>query len=187
MKTTIVYLIGRAGTGKYTIAKELAKSGYIICDNQLINYPVFSLLNYDGIKRIPRFAWNAIATIRRGIFDFLRDETTNSYVMTNVLYETPGDRALFYQVEELAQERGSSFVPIKLIILEEENKKRIQNPERILRQKSINVIDTIENELMSFDHLNLLELDVTNLTPKDAASQILKHLESIKEKYIWQN
>ena len=25
----------------YTIAKELAKHGYIICDNQLINYPIF--------------------------------------------------------------------------------------------------------------------------------------------------
>ena len=39
--TNIIYLIGKSGSGKYTIAKELAKHGYIICDNQLINYPVF--------------------------------------------------------------------------------------------------------------------------------------------------
>ena len=43
----IIYLIGYAGTGKYTIAKELEKSGYVICDNQLINNPINALLNYD--------------------------------------------------------------------------------------------------------------------------------------------
>ncbi|HJD60261.1 MAG TPA: hypothetical protein LFW20_06440 [Rickettsia endosymbiont of Omalisus fontisbellaquei] len=42
--TTIIYLIGKPGTGKYTIAKELSKSGYVICDNQLINKPIFALL-----------------------------------------------------------------------------------------------------------------------------------------------
>jgi dephospho-CoA kinase len=34
--TTIIYLIGKPGTGKYTISQELAKSGYVICDNQLV-------------------------------------------------------------------------------------------------------------------------------------------------------
>ena len=33
--TNIIYLIVKSGSGKYTIAKELAKQGYIICDNQL--------------------------------------------------------------------------------------------------------------------------------------------------------
>jgi hypothetical protein len=175
MKTGIIYLIGRAGTGKYTIAKEIAKSGYIICDNQHINNPIFTLLNYDGMERVPRFAWNAIATVRRGIFDFLRDETSNSYVMTNVLYESPGDRALFSQVEELAEERGGFFVPVKLLISEEENRKRIQNPDRRLRKKSINIIDTSENKLMHISHPNLLELDVTNLAAEAAAERILAH------------
>ncbi|HJD62051.1 MAG TPA: hypothetical protein LFW14_00310 [Rickettsia endosymbiont of Degeeriella rufa] len=41
---------------KYTIAKELSKSGYIICDNQLINNPIFALLEYDGFKEIPELA-----------------------------------------------------------------------------------------------------------------------------------
>ena len=36
--TTIIYLTGKPGVGKYTIAKELAaKYGFIVCDNQLIN------------------------------------------------------------------------------------------------------------------------------------------------------
>lgn len=38
-----LYLIGFAGTGKYTIAKELVKFGYKVIDNHLINNPIFSL------------------------------------------------------------------------------------------------------------------------------------------------
>lgn len=36
-----LYLIGFAGTGKYTIAKELAKVGYKLVDNHLINNSIF--------------------------------------------------------------------------------------------------------------------------------------------------
>ncbi|MCC8400282.1 MAG: hypothetical protein LN563_06965 [Rickettsia endosymbiont of Platyusa sonomae] len=54
MATIIIYLIGKPGTGKYTIAKEIARAGYSICDNQHINNPIFSLLNYDGLTPIPR-------------------------------------------------------------------------------------------------------------------------------------
>ena len=49
MKNTIVYLIGYAGTGKYTIAKEIAVlTGAVIVDNQLINTPIFSVIAADG-------------------------------------------------------------------------------------------------------------------------------------------
>ena len=58
--TVILYLIGKAGTGKYTIAKEIEKSGFSLCDNHLINNPIFSLLNLDGQSPVPQFAWDAI-------------------------------------------------------------------------------------------------------------------------------
>ena len=93
-KSHIIYLIGRPGTGKYTIAQELAKSGFIICDNQLINNPIFTLLNYDGFKKIPDFAWTTIGHIRTEIFKFLVKMKQNSYVLTNNLYEDEGDRNL---------------------------------------------------------------------------------------------
>ena len=41
--TVILYLIGTSGTGKYTIATEIAKNNYRICDNQLINHSIFAL------------------------------------------------------------------------------------------------------------------------------------------------
>lgn len=183
MKTGIIYLIGRAGTGKYTIAQEISKSGYIICDNQLINNPIFTLINYDGTQStpLPKFVWDSIYTVRQGVFKFLRAEKTSSYVMTNVLYEDSGDRSLFYQMEEVAEARGGFFAPIKLLISEEENKKRIQNPNRQLRLKSINAIHTTENELINISHPNLLELDVTNLSAADAAQRILEHAATISK------
>ena len=172
--TTAIYLIGKPGTGKYTISKELAKDGYVICDNQLVNNPIFALLNYDGLMPVPENAWNAIARIRNVVFDFIANERDKSYVFTNVLGENAGDHKLFKQVQRIASKRKSLFIPVKLLISEEENKKRIVNIERLHRYKSIDIEDaSAENRLIEISHPNLLELDVTDLSAEDAAGEIL--------------
>ena len=175
--TIILYLIGKPGAGKYSIAKEIKKSGYIICDNQLINNPIFSLLNYDGYMSVPQSAWETIGRIRKNIFDFLSHQPDKSYVLTNVLYEDPGDRQCFQQVERMSLKRNSLFVPVKLIISPEENAKRVQNPERSLRFKSIDPQEAYSKEpLLDIQHPHLLELDVTTLSAKNAAEKILEHV-----------
>ena len=177
-KTTMIYLIGKPGTGKYTIAKELAKSGYVVCDNQLVNNPIFTLLNYDGFGTIPDFAWDTIKRIRDSVFDFMIQEECNNYILTNVLNDDPGDRALFKQVKDLASQRSSLFVPVKLLISEEEHIKRIQQPERLLRYKSISVDDVYADyTLLQPEHPHLLEFDVSELTAQDAAHKVLAHVE----------
>jgi DUF438 domain-containing protein len=176
--SNIIYLIGYSGTGKYTIAKELAKFGYIICDNQLINNPIFSLLNYDGFTDIPDYAWNAIGKIRNIILDFIQTETNKSYILTNVLINDKDDRALFEQVCKMSEKSKSPFFPIKLLITQEENIKRITQLSRRERWKSIDPTDAHhKKDLIEIVHPNLLELDVTNLSPKKAAKIILKHIE----------
>lgn len=175
--TTVIYLIGKPGTGKYTIAKEIAKAGYSICDNQHINNPIFSLLNYDGLTPIPEFAWDTIKHIRDGIFNFLSQETYNNYVLTNCLYEIDGDHKLFNQVQQLASNRKSTFIPVKLLISEEENIMRIQQLDRLLRYKSIDVQDVYPKyPLIQISHSNLFELDVTLLPASEAAKKILQHV-----------
>lgn len=171
--TTIIYLIGKPGTGKYTIAKEIAKHGYSICDNQLANNPIFSLFNYDGLTPIPKFAWDSIKRIRDAIFDFIANEPNNNYVLTNVLLlDDPGDHKLFKQVEQLALKRNSTFIPVKSLISEQENIKRIQNKDRLLHYKSIDLKD-VYLDLIEISHPNLLELDVSALSAKEAAKKIL--------------
>ena len=93
MNNVILYLIGFAGTGKYTIAKELAKHGYKIIDNHLINNPIFSLLDLDEGTPIPDRAWNAIEKIRQVILNFIAQQPPANYVFTNVILEDDEDHA----------------------------------------------------------------------------------------------
>ncbi len=181
--TNIIYLIGKPGTGKYTIAKEIAKAGYRICDNQLVNNPIFELLGYDGLTEIPDFAWDAIGKIRTSIFEFMSIEIVHNYVLTNVLLDDEGDRKLFSQVEEMSAKRGSVFIPVKLLITPEENAKRIQNKERLKRFKSVDPQDAYsEDSLINITHPNLLELDVTNFDVEVASEKILEHIKKHKRK-----
>jgi len=116
----VVYITGRPGFGKYTIAKSLEDYGFITCDNQLMNNPIFELLNYDGYAAIPDYAWDIIRKIREAIFEFLTQERRNSYTLTNNLFEDKGDRELFQRVKQVAHKRGSIFVPVRLLISKDE-------------------------------------------------------------------
>ena len=176
----IIYLIGHPGTGKYTIAQEFAKFGFIICDNQLINNPIFTLLNYDGLGKIPDSGWNAIGRIRTAILDFMATEQNHNYVLTNCLYEEDGDRKCYAQVKDMALKRGSFFAPIKLLISEEEHLKRITEPSRRARWKSIDPEDVYQTlPLITIEHPHLLELDVSHLSAEQVAEKILKHIQSL--------
>ncbi len=177
----IIYLTGRPGVGKYTIAKELAKKyGFIICDNQLINNPIFELLQYDGYAKIPSFAWDSIGKIRNEIFNFLAKVPEKSYVLTNWLEENDGDRKLFERVKDMAEKRGSLFVPVQIEITREEHLKRIIQPERRARWKSINPEHAGDTgPLLSITHPNLMKIDVSNLGAKEVADKIMNHSKII--------
>jgi len=55
LQNTIIVLIGFAGTGKFTIGRELCeRTGAKLIDNHLINNPVFKVLNADGITPLLR-------------------------------------------------------------------------------------------------------------------------------------
>lgn len=179
--TYIIYLFGHPGTGKYTISQELMKHDFIVCDNQLINNPIFALLNYDGFSKIPEFGWDAIGRIRTVVFDFITMEQNHNYVLTNCLYENEGDRDCYIQVETMALKRNSIFIPVKLLISEEEHLRRITVPSRRARWKSIDPQDVYQREqLIHIDHPHLLELDVSALSAAQAAENILEYAFKLK-------
>lgn len=181
-KTIIIYLTGKPGVGKYTIAKELAqKYGFIVCDNQLINNPIFELLQYDGYAHIPDFGWDSIGKIRMEIFDFLTKIPENNYILTNNLYDDNGDKNLYEEVKKMSDARGSLFVPVKLLINQEEHLKRVTNPQRRERWKSIDPQDVYDKTpLLNFTHPHLLNLDVSDLNPETAATRIMDHITKVK-------
>lgn len=180
--TTIIYLTGKPGVGKYTIAKGLAANhGFIVCDNQLINNPIFELLQYDGYANIPDFAWEAIGNIRRCVLKFLAKEIHNSYVLTNNLYEDAGDKVCYAEVVYTAEARGSIFVPVKLLINQDEHLRRVTNPNRRDRWKSIDPQDVYdETPLLFISHPNLFSLNVSNLSLEDAAKAIMNHINELR-------
>jgi hypothetical protein len=171
-KTKIIYLIRRSGTGKYTIAKELAKFGYKIADNHLINNPIIELLGYDGFAKIPGFAWDAMSKIRTAVLDFISEEQNNNYIMTNELLEDPTHHNFYNRVKNAANIRGSLFIPVILYISKEENAKRIANPDRALRYKLLKLNENHDKPLINITDANLLKFDVTSLSAKDAANKI---------------
>jgi hypothetical protein len=183
MPSTIIYLIGKPGVGKYSTAQEIAKSGYRICDNQLVNNPIFSLLNYDGFGAIPEHAWDAIGKVRSCVFDFIASEAGHNYVFTNVLNDDEGDRDLFLQVKGLAAKRASLFIPVTLTVSKEEHLKRVTDPARLLRFKSVDPKEVEDNTIppLPIIHPNLLALDTTSLSPVGAAERILHHAANVPQ------
>lgn len=177
--TNLIYLIGRSGTGKYTIAKELKKQGYVIVDNQLINNPIFSLLKTDDLNSsltVPIEAWNAIGKLRNIVFEFMAQEQTNNYVLTNELFETDeGDHRLFNQIKDMAAVRGSNFMPVKLLISEEENARRIASPGRLERYKSTKIDEKDKHRKLI--EVDMLEIDVSELEAEEVANIIINRLK----------
>jgi hypothetical protein len=185
MNNTIVYLIGYGGTGKYTIAKEIALlTDAVIVDNQLINHPIFSMLGADGKTRLPDSIWPKIESIRRIVLDTIAElaQPQVSFLFTNELYEgKPRDRRWYEDVALLATKRKALFVPVILHCEPEEHYRRVTSPERAVRLKETSADRTRENrrtyQLLRIDHPNCLELDITHLSSTQAAQAILVHVE----------
>jgi hypothetical protein len=185
MQNTIVYLIGYAGTGKYTIAKELARlTGAVIVDNQLINSPVFSVIATDGKTPFKASVWQKIESIRRIVLDTVAElaPPEASFLFTNELFEGKlMDRRWYEDVAILATRRQARLVPVILRCDPEEVCRRVTSPERAVRFKDRSADRTRENirtyQLLHVDHLNCLELEITTLSPIQAAQAILAHAE----------
>ncbi|ALN41835.1 hypothetical protein ASQ44_03570 [Rickettsia rhipicephali] len=78
----------------------------------------------------------------------------------------------------MALQRDSLVVPVKLLISAEENNKRIQRPDRVLRYKSLNIEGNAE--LINITHPHLLEIDVSDLTASALAEKIVEHTNNIE-------
>lgn len=181
----LIYLFGFSGVGKLTIAKTIAeKLPCVIVDNQLINNPVFKVVEADGKTLLHSGVWREIRKIREAVYNalcYLAKPETNFILTNELLQEVPGDASLFAEVEAIAEVRGSAFIPVRLLCDREELLKRVQSPGR---KEQCKLVDT-ENFLykkgdytvLKPKHKNLLELDVTSLTPEEAAKIIFTKLK----------
>lgn len=185
----ILYLIGFPGSGKYTIGKHIAscEDHFKLVDNHLMNNPVFSLIE-RGTKFVPPQAWVYIDKIYDAVIETIENLSPAhySFIFTNVLSnEDPDDRRFFDRVTSVAEKRGAHFIPVRLHCDRDEAKKRLITAERAERFKLTKpeILDHIlkTKTLLSIEHSNLLDLDVTEKTVEQVTKTILDHINKIQE------
>lgn len=183
MQNVIIYLIGFAGAGKYTIAQELAKlEPFTIADNHLINNPIFTVVGADGKTRLSPNIWKEVAKVRHAVYDAITHVApkTMNFILTNRLAEYDSeDKKIYLQVEAIAKNRNSHFFPIRILCDKEMIAARIVQEERKFRFKQI--VPEIDEyyeifEVLKPDHPCALELDVSSITAREAADRILQHV-----------
>jgi broad-specificity NMP kinase len=188
LNNTIIVLIGFAGTGKYTIARELCDlTEAKLIDNHLINNPVFSVVEQDGIKPLHEGVWDKVKAVRKIVYESIRELSPPqmSFVFTIELFETdPGDQRAFIDLEELAAARRGLFVPVRLICELEELCRRIVDPARAQKLKLRNPEaarrKAARESVLDSTHPHVLTIDVTSKTATEAAEIILRHVEEIR-------
>jgi len=179
-KTVVIYIIGLAGTGKYTIAKKISNRGYKLVDNHLINNPIFSLLGKDGARRASEGATKKITRIRNIVLEFSVEDSKANYIFTNQLLNNGFHQDIYSKILETAHKRNSIFVPVVLTISSSERARRIVQPERAARFKITDANEAYRSKkILNVSHQNLMQLDVTHLSADQAADQIMKHVQKV--------
>jgi hypothetical protein len=187
--STIIYLLGYPGTGKYTIGKEICRlnSRFRLVDNHLVNNPIFSIIHADGVTPLPVKVWESVGKIWDAVLDTLVHVSPPdfNFVLTNALFDSEGDKAWFEEIQNMAAARNAKFVPVVLRISVEEHQKRIGQPDRKNRMKEIDPKSpqryALLDNLFIPDHPNLLTLDVSDIPAKESAQIILNYLNQAGE------
>ena len=187
LDNTIIVLIGFAGTGKYTIGRELCEqTGAKLIHNHLINNPIFQVVDADGIKQLPFGVWNKVKAVRAIVYEAIRELSPPelSFVFTIELFESsPGDHEAFDNLEQLAAARGSMFVPIRLICEVEELCRRVSHPARVGMIKSLSSDEarrkSATESVLARNHQHEFTVDVTKTTARESAAVILQQLQMI--------
>jgi len=192
MENVIIYLIAFAGTGKYTIAKELVgltareNIEFRLLDNHLVNNPVFNVVRIDGKTKLPSGIWSKVEAIWEVVFDTMLNMAPVhfNYILTNALHDGDlEDHAWYKRVERMAQTKQAVFIPVFMRCQKQELLKRVVNEDRNHRMKMI-CAKTAESfcdheKILAVQHKNMLDLDVTNLSAQGAAKNILEHVKKI--------
>jgi hypothetical protein len=187
VRNAFIYLFGFAGSGKLTIATEIAERwDCVLVDNHHVNNVIFALIDIDqhGQGKLPDAVWDHVMRVRQAAMDAIRDlaRPGRNFVFTNELIEGVDRHAVFFHdIAELARDRGAYLLPVRLLVDPEELARRITSPEREEKLKLTNpdvALEKAENEeVFRPEGYDYMDLDVTSLEPADSAQRILAELE----------
>lgn len=187
MQPTMFYLVGMPAVGKYTIAKEVAAiTGARLVDNHSIANVIFNLFELDGVTPLPEGIFGPVGKVRQAVLDALTNLAPRelSYVFTIVLLGgDPAEAEHFHKMVEVAEQRGSLFVPVLLRCRTGELMSRAANESRVQRMKLIDpaTIASLNDDRPQFetDHPNAITLDTTETPPAETALRIVEWAEEV--------
>ena len=176
----IIHINGFPGVGKLTIGRHLAKLlGAKLLDNHSIYNVALSLTEfkskeyYDALRSVRRIAYDCIKALPKDTPVILTNAHGGDSAWGNESWD---------EVISLARESGSELSIVVLECSPEENRRRIQYPDRDEKRKPRDPDRFKGNEqglkLLDRGGDRLLKLDITSLSAVDAAGEIASWLSS---------
>jgi len=179
-----VHILGFAGSGKLTIAKQLVPQlRAILVDNHFINNVVLGLIEPDGVTPLAPDVWVNIRKVRAVVLDTIlhHAKAGRSFVFTNEILEgDPLAEQACADIAAVAETRGATYVPVRLLISPEELARRVASPERASRLKEVDTDAALRKartrQVFTPQGRGCLDITVTSLSPIQAAEEIAIHM-----------
>jgi hypothetical protein len=123
--------------------------------------------------------------VRQAVLDTIATLSApgSNFIVTHAGYDDdPEDWRLYNAIATAAERRGALFIPIRLLCAEKELLRRVVSSERAFKLKSMDPRaasrDAKGRNVLAVNHANGMTLDVTALSPQEAACLILTHIQS---------
>jgi len=177
MAGPIVHINGWPGTGKLTIARELSRRiDARLLDNHSVLDPAHALFD----RRDP-LHHSLRRSLRVAIFDHMRRmQPDTALIFTDALSDDAYDSAVFDEYRQLAADRAAPLVAVVLDLTAERNVERLTAPGRSERHKLTNpkalAALRANHRLLRATGLPLVELDVSELSPSEAADILSRRI-----------
>lgn len=185
LQNNIILLMGIAGSGKMTIGEAIVQQDehFKLASHHTWVDPILNLLgnNEQVWWSLDEKGWAAVNQAHDVILNTIAEvcpKESNFVITAELLGNNPYHQNYFDRVQNAAQRRKATLVPVRLICDLQELLNRVQNDARkaYFKTRDIELINKrfIEERVFSSKMPNELTLDVTNLAPEESAKNILK-------------
>ncbi|KAL9100104.1 MAG: hypothetical protein Q9163_004479 [Psora crenata] len=196
----IIYINSWPGVGKHTIAEMIKKQ---------MEGKIRVVHNHHHIDLagsiLPRSSADYLQLrkrLRAVLFDTLAtcyETFEHTYIFTDFQTANESGTSVAKEYQHGAERRGCTFVPVVLSCETSENERRMRSPDRVQLVTGVGggrgkgmLLDTEilksyrkRGEIYRFEGSAAaaqLELDVTHLSPAQAAAKIIEHVESVTDR-----
>lgn len=187
-----MHVLGLPGTGKLTVAQALAHHAgglghrFAVVDNHLTSLPILDVVGADGVSPLDPGVWEFVGEIREVVYRAIEElgSADTSFVFTNVLVESdPRSEAVVERLKRLAQVRSTRYVAVVLACDDDELRRRVVGLDRAVRRKWVDpdaVARFASEEKLVRPDGEVVDIDVTALSPAEAAADIFRRLTTGK-------